>query len=546
MSLRALALPLLLVVLPAAASAAELHVETRIDEVTVHPSSALVSRRGRAQLPAGSVRLYLEGLSPQLEDESLRLLAGGSARARLLGVAVEMQPQADSTSPEVRAAEEEVRRLELRDRALVDARATAEEQLKFLDALRATYAKERSENLPVRPVDTAEWTRMVAFLGTQYDKVRAAIREGERERADLQRELEAARRRLSQIQAKGSRSRKRAVVDLLVERPGPIELELQYLVAGASWEPRWDARLDPAAGRIDLGLQAWVVQRTGEDWENVRLVVSSAEPQTRATLPELQPLYVGKAPPPLPRPWETRAAPAAPQAKAGAAAMADAAREEAFVPAPAQVRVQLLSASYTVPDRATIPSTGEGRKSFLASHPIEAELRRIAAPAIDERAWLAAKGKNETGAPILAGPVELFVEGAFVGRTTIADVSEGDEIELAFGADPRIKVERKVLDRTRDDYGVFSRRERLTYKVRTTVQSLYREAVEVELVDRLPVSRDEEIEVKVLEATAGAIEDAAKPGVRTWKLSLQPRKEQVVEVGYEVSYPAGVRIVGLP
>ena len=544
MSLRALAL--LLLVLPTAVSAAEIRVETVIDEVTVHPSSALVSRLGNVQLPAGSVRLYLEGLTPQLQDDTLRLHAGGGARARLLGVAVEMQPQADSTSPEVRAAEEEVRELELRDRALVDDRATAEEQLEFLDALRATYAKERSENLPVRQVNTAEWTKMVGFLGTQYEQVRGAIRESERKRAALQRELDAARRRLSQIQSKGTRSWKRAVVDLQVERPGSIELRLEYLVHGASWQPRWDARLLPASKRIDLGLQAWVQQRTGEDWENVRLVVSSAEPQTRTTIPELQPLYLSKAPPPSPRYYDSAAKRAVPQVSAGAARESVAEDEMAFVPAPAQVSVQLLSASYTAPNRATIPSTGEGRKSFLASNPVEAALRRVAAPAVDERAWLTAKGRNETGAPLLAGPVELFVEGAFVGRTNIGDVPEGGELELSFGADPRIKVERTVLDRNREDTGLFSKRERLTYKVRTTLKSLYREAVEVEILDRLPVSRDEDIEVKILEATAGAVEDAAKPGVRTWKLSLDPRKEQKIEVGYEVTYPAGARIVGLP
>ncbi|WP_373045936.1 mucoidy inhibitor MuiA family protein [Vulgatibacter sp.] len=544
MSLRALALLLLL--LPAAASAAELRVGTSIDEVTVHPSTAQISRHGRAQLPAGSVRLLVDELTPQLQDDTLRLFAKGGARARILGVSVEMQPQAESTSPAVQAAEENVRDLEFRDRALADRLEAAAEQKKFLDALRATYAKERSDNLPVRQVNTSEWSAMVDFLGREYAEVSATVRTTTRERLQLQKELDAARRELARLQSKGSRSYKRAVVDLLVERAGSIDLELTYLVHGASWQPVWDARLDPDDERLDLGLQARVQQRTGEDWENVQLVVSSAEPMRRTTLPEVHPLYLTRRPP-SPPPYASRQA--APRAKAeslseSAGAMDEA---EAFEPMPAQVRVNLLSTSYTAPARATIPSTGEARKSFLASHPLQAKLRRVVAPSIEAKAYLTAKAKNESGAPLLAGPIELFVEGAFVGRSSIGQVAEGDELELAFGPDERILVERDVLERNRDDYGVFSRRERYTYKIRTKVKNLYREPVQIDLVEQLPVSRDEDIEVKILEGTtAGGKGDEQKPGVQTWTLDLKAGQERVIQTAFEVSYPKGVPIFNLP
>ena len=543
MNLRALVLALLL---PAVAAAAEQPVSTTIEAVTVHPSSALVARKGRAQVPAGSVRLLLEGLTPQLADDSLRLGAGGSARARLLGVAVEMQPQPDSTSPEVRAAEEAVRDLEFRDRAVADRLEAAEKQKSFLDALRATYAKERSENLATRRADPREWSAMVAFLGREYEAVFQAVRDANRERADLQRELDAARRRLAQIQGKGARSYKRAVVDLQVDRAGTLDLELTYLVYGASWQPVWDARLDPGAERVELGLQAQVQQTTGEDWANVALTVSSAEPQRRTVVPELEPLYLTKYAPPPPRPYDARPQ-VAQKASRAAADEAEAGAPGVFAPAPAEVRVNLLATSYVAPSRATIPSTGERRKSFLAAYPLQAQLRRVSAPVLEQRAYLTAKAKNDTDVPLLAGPIELYVEGDFVGRSRLDGVSPGDELELAFGPDERIRVERAVIDRDRDESGVFSKRERYTYRVRTKLKNLYREAVEVNLLDHLPVSRDEDIEVEVLDrTTAGAKEDEQKPGVRTWLVRLKPGEERVIEVSYAVSYPRGARVVNLP
>ena len=73
----------------------------------------------------------------------------------------------------------------------------------------------------------------------------------------------------------------------------------------------------------------------------------------------------------------------------------------------------------------------------------------MTAPALEKTAYLTAKAVNESGAPLLAGPIELFVEGEFVGRSRIEAVPEGDEIELAFGPDERIRIEREVLERKR-------------------------------------------------------------------------------------------------
>ena len=68
----------------------------------------------------------------------------------------------------------------------------------------------------------------------------------------------------------------------------------------------------------------------------------------------------------------------------------------------------------------------------------------------------------------------------------------------------------------------------------------------MKLLDLVPVSRDEKIQVKVLEGTTAATrEDPERPGVRTWELALAPREEKVIELRYEVRYPRGFPISGL-
>ncbi len=82
--------------------------------------------------------------------------------------------------------------------------------------------------------------------------------------------------------------------------------------------------------------------------------------------------------------------------------------------------------------------------------------------------------------------------------------------------------------------------------IRTTVKNRWSAPVAVKLLDLVPVSRDEKIQVKLLEGTTPATrEDPERPGVRVYELALAPREEKVIELRYEVRYPRGFPISGL-
>jgi hypothetical protein len=82
--------------------------------------------------------------------------------------------------------------------------------------------------------------------------------------------------------------------------------------------------------------------------------------------------------------------------------------------------------------------------------------------------------------------------------------------------------------------------------VRIGVKNRYATPVAVKLLDLVPVSRDEKIQVKLLDgSTAATREDPERPGVKIWDLSLGAREEKVVEVRYEVRYPRDFPVAGL-
>ena len=546
-------LALLTLALPAAAAAADLQATSRIDAVTVYQSSARVVRTAKIEVSAGDARLLLRGLPDRLADDSVRVQGSGTARARVHGVSVERITAEAAGSAEVRAAEERLEKLGDEDRALEDRQKGAAARRDFVDSLRSTYSEERAKNLAVRGVSAREWAEMVAFAAKEREAAAQEVRRAEAARRDLARKIQAAQAEIQKLQAKRSQTTKTLAVELHAERAGTLEVEVSYLVPQAGWRPVWDARLSPDKGTVELSLHGSVEQRSGEDWSQVTLALSTAQPGRGLQIPELQPRWLEKprpTTPPQPMPRKIAAEGRAPQAMAMAKAEPPAeafeAKEE-LEQAPAQLAEGLLSAVFTAPRRESVDGAGRARKVFLSGFTLQAELSRVTAPRADPSAFLAAKAVNGTGATLLPGQASVFLGDEFVGRAQVALTPPGGEVKLAFGADDRVKVERQVVERRHETSGLFTKDDVIRYRVRTTVKNLWSKPVTVRLLDLVPMSREEDVKVVVLDGSTPPTEpdDPMKPGVKAWVLALDPQKEKVVELRYEVRFPRGMAVSGL-
>jgi len=539
---------------PSAGAAPDVKASSRIDAVTVYRSSARVTRAARVELPAGPSRVLLAGLPEGLDDDSVRVDGRGAARARVFGVTVERVTAEEAQAAEARAAESRVESLQDEDRALQDRIQAAQARAKFVESLRSTYSEERAKNLAVRGVTAKEWSELASFVETALADSAAQVRKSEVARRDLGRRLAQARADLEKVQSKRGKTAKVVAVELESEKGGPLDLEVSYAVAAAGWQPIWDARLVPDTSTMELSFLGSVWNRSGEDWPGVALAVSTAQPQRGLAVPQVATRWLDR-PQPVPASIPVGRGAMAPAAKAAAPAPAAQAEADVMYEGKAESRVQtataaveegLLSATFKAPRRESIDGSGQARKVALASFPLKAQLVRIAAPRNEEAAFLVAKAVNETGFPLLAGLAGVYVGDEFVGRAPLPATPPGGEIEMAFGADDRVEVARKVLERKRESAGVVSKDEVMRYRVRISLKNRYAAPVSVRLLDLVPVSRDEKIKVEVLDGTTKPTrEDPERPGVRIWELQLAAKEEKVVEIRYEVRWPMGTPIAGL-
>jgi uncharacterized protein (TIGR02231 family) len=526
--------------------------ETALTTVTVYPDRARLTRAGSLALDPGLHTLEIAGLPLQLNPDSVRAAARGTARVRLLGVQVNTVFFTDTPAEQVReleaqieAAQDELAGNEARAGLLKSQRANLEALAGKVDIYAtALAAGERSVEAHLAFMNGLR--EAIERLDGEARAVAAARRELERRLKKLQNELNALR---------GARPRQRytAQVEVEVLQGGELAVELSYLVSGAGWQPLYDLRLAPEAGlqhSLELSYLAQVIQGTGEAWEDVSLALSTARPALAGRLPELDPWYVGPLPP-LPKPHrlaDAAPAPALMKAARGAEMAYPAAEGEAFEAVeaevlPAEVESSGASVTYQVPGRVTIPADGAPHKVTVARLSLPPVLDYMTAPRLVAAVYRRAKVRNDSPYTFLPGPASLFAGEEFIGTTGLEFTAPQGEIELYLGVDDRVKVERE-LKRREVDKRLIGGKRRTVFGYEITLENLLDTVAHVTVQDQFPVARHEEIKVR-LESAEPRPTRQSELNILDWDFNLAPREKRAVRFDFSVEHPQGMEVVGL-
>ena len=214
------------------------------------------------------------------------------AGARLLDVKTETiaLPAPTSDNPRVRdalAAVEEARA----NLAEVDRRSTNNAaSTKLVDSIAAKTATDASHALG-SALDPDKLRAQIAFIESERERLTTDALALTKERTKAAGELAARQQVLDSIG--GARPAQRyAVISAAVPQSATVPVSLTYLVGNATWRPAYTVRGDPDAGTIALEFDAVVKQATGEDWRDVALVLSTAQPTRAANPRSLDPLYL--------------------------------------------------------------------------------------------------------------------------------------------------------------------------------------------------------------------------------------------------------------
>ena len=562
-----------------------------IDRVVIYPTSAAVTRVIHKDLTQGLWTIRVTNLPEDVVGSQLQAKvrsgdAPGPSAPKLLGVEYEETPGIDfAGSPEGAALAERLkdakRRLEYaaQDRAQLAQRDARVDQVGVRVAANATADGGTPKSDATKAIAGLAWTN------EQKAAVLKDARELQERTEGIQREIDALQREIAQ-RGGVTRTQRTAVVKIAAPVAAPLDLDLVYMVPKAAWAPAYSIRAAGDRSGATVEYDAMIVQRTGEEWKDVRVSLSTADPVRASQPTEVEPVYVDVERP-MPvieggiygnaggdmkdkarfkrgkpgRPAGDRGPggggfgdPGSPDEKsdddrAGAvlAELAGAAR----------VAEAGIAASFELPRRITVPSDGTRKqRTRIASFEPEARFVYTAQPLVTDSVFLRGDMRNSSSYQLLPGSAQVFMGGDFIGDTAMPSVPPKSEFKVFFGPDRAVRATREVVSKVTGQAGLFGGSVATTWKYRIKLDNGTGRDLALEVLDRRPVSRNEKIEVKIADLSAPLSTDAEyaagpqKSGILRWDLKVpaSARGPAALPVTWtvQVTHAKDVQTTGLP
>ncbi len=528
---------------PSFANADEISVESQIEAVTVFPTGAEIKRAFTVDLPAGDHVLKIP-LPNDVQRNSIQIKSGDGATATISSLDLRPAPVDDETRTERdEAIAAEIKALEMdisENEKKIENAELARELIEIL--ARRKLQPQGPETSPPVP----EPQDLIALLDTVDDrlsKISTSV-------LTAQGEIDASRERIAELGEELAEPMEPEGRDMLASiyvtaaTAGSARFQLIYRLESASWQPLYEARLSTGEGgqaaRLELVRNASVTQGTTEDWNGVNLKISTGQRTSRISPPVLGGQTV------------TQFAREADAEAARLASQRDLATAVKIVRKPgtseSDIRFQTDATSsgfnvlFEIPGRVDIDRSGNARTVRIEAGKMPADLSLSAIPKIDLTAYLIARFTVQGEVPLLPGRAMLFRDGVFIGEAFLPLTTPGDDLELGFGVDDLVQIERREIARRSGETGLVSTAiiEERSYITRITSRHSFDIPITIE--DQTPVTNDERVRVEFLPGTTRPdVEDVDdRPGVYSWSSVLKSDVPQEIGFGFRITWPKGI------
>lgn len=514
---------------------------SKILSVSVYPQGAQITRDVVFTAGAGAHEVLVTDLPAETYPELIRLQAEGLTLGAFSLRTDRLPPRDDLTSPALAAAKAEV---EARGAALREAQGAvdainakveaAEAQAKFLAGVRA-----EGEALTPEAVKA-----LASMIGTEVLAAKQAALAAQTELPAAEKVLEQASEALTKAQEAenavltGAENYAALSVAVTATGDGERHLTVTHFVESASWQPVYDLALTRKGGdALTLHRGVLVSQSSGEDWAGVDLTLSTAQPSAQSapsTLwPELRQIVD-------PAEEEKMARAAGAMAEADMA-LAEPVPEAAVVTAMAGIEGDTVVYHYPTP--VDVASGVEDLRLALDEKKLTPKVEARAVPRLDRTAFVLATFKNESGEILLPGQAFLTREGVLVGSTYLEVLAPGAEAEVGFGAIEGLRLKRDMPLRAEGDRGIISTSTQIEEKAVLSVENLTTESWPVRLMDLVPYSEQEDLEIS-FEADPAPSETDVKGnrGILAWTFDIAPGETREVSLTHVMSWPEGMEL----
>jgi uncharacterized protein (TIGR02231 family) len=496
-----------------------------VETVTLYLQGAQLTHSSSIDIPEGRHTLIFTGLNAELNAANTTIGFSGNVEIVSVNHRTNSRRQTDDSG--------EIERLE-------QEKSMLEQNIRLVQIEQEVISYEMEMLTVNREPDVQNESSLRGLLTLHRER----IRELKTETAQFSDSLQTLRSRLNEVNRKLQQPEYRPFVtegELVVEVNNlsavTSDVQISYPVRSAGWTPEYEIRAQSAEVPLSGKLSAVVVNNTMQEWQNIDLILSTRTPQRGTDTPVLEPWFLDF----ITNERETMLRGQNSISLEEVVVTGYAQSDDLMAASPPQSSrsESMVARQFELRDKQTLPSNGETNRITLEEFQIPSEFAYLAIPKLREGALLKADITDWEEYFLLPGSAMLHLEGTFVGQTYIYPQTVSDTLEVSFGRDNGIVVTReKVAENSERSF--FRNRVTQTIAHEITVRNTKGYPIEIEVLDQIPVSIRDQIEVSATELSGGDLN--SETGMVTWNLHIPPSASESLELVYEVRYPSGQNI----
>lgn len=204
---------------------------------------------------------------------------------------------------------------------------------------------------------------------------------------------------------------------------------------------------------------------------------------------------------------------------------------------------------YDAEGSVDVPSDAHPHRVSLASAEAHTQSRYRAVPLETPEVYREVLMRNPFDAPILDGPVDVYVDGSLLVTSEVGRIDVGGELRVGLGVEERIRISRNVqVDE--ETTGLLGGTTAVHHTVDVEVRSSLGFAADLEVLDRIPDTDEKNMEVKLVHASPRAEEysqaERGTPirGGLIWHLRPEAGGQVKISYGYRITLPSKNEVVG--
>ena len=273
--------------------------DSKVIAATVFKNRALVTRQAEILLPSGRHVLAFSNLPTDLQNESVRVAAEGNGVIKILDVKVEQRFTSEIQQDNIKKLEQKIDSLNQQKNIASDKIAVYNSKKEFVESLKAQSAKFVNEKMLLHVNNIKEWNDMLKYVGDNLRNIYSGLREQNEIINAVEEQKNAIQAEINISRGRKTKNYKEVIVTIENNNYGKIKLYPSYLVQSANWYPLYDARVISENKQAELSYFGMIHQSTGEDWRDISLTLSTAEPMSIKSLPELERWFIDTKPLPV-------------------------------------------------------------------------------------------------------------------------------------------------------------------------------------------------------------------------------------------------------